>query len=38
MILLKSTHKAMKDAKVYSWTYPANYGEVTACLRKIGAL
>ncbi len=38
MILLKSTDKAMKDAKVYSWTYPANYGEVTACLRKIGEL
>jgi phosphate/phosphite/phosphonate ABC transporter binding protein len=38
MILLNSTHKAMKDAKVYSWTYPAKYGEVTACLRKIGAL
>jgi phosphate/phosphite/phosphonate ABC transporter binding protein len=38
MILLKSTHRAMKDAKVYSWTYPANYGEVTSCLRKIGEL
>lgn len=38
MILLKSTHKAMKDAKVYSWTYPANYSEVTACLRRIGVI
>jgi len=38
MILLRSTDKAMTDAKVYSWTYPASYGEVTACLRKIGAL
>jgi len=38
LMLLKSTDKAMKDAKVYSWTYPANYSDVTACLRKIGAL
>lgn len=36
LILLKSTHKAMTDAKVYSWTYPANYSDVTACLRIIG--
>lgn len=38
MMLLKSTDKAMTDSKVYSWTYPANYGEVTNCLRKIGEL
>jgi ABC-type phosphate/phosphonate transport system substrate-binding protein len=38
LILLKSTDKAMKDAKVYSWTYPANYSDVAACLRVIGAL
>jgi two-component system sensor histidine kinase TtrS len=38
MMLLKSTDKAMTDAKVYSWTYPASYSDVTACLRKIGAL
>jgi two-component system, LuxR family, sensor histidine kinase TtrS len=38
LILLKSTDKALKDAKVYSWTYPANYSDVTACLRVIGAL
>ncbi len=38
LILLKSTHKAMTDAKVYSWTYPANYADVTACLRIIGAM
>jgi len=38
MMLLKSTDKAMTDAKVYSWTYPANYSDVTACLREIGAL
>ncbi len=37
LVLLKSTHKAMTDAKVYSWTYPANYSDVTACLRVIGA-
>ncbi len=38
LMLLKSTHKAMTDAKVYSWTYPANYSDVTACLRIIGAM
>ncbi len=38
LILLKSTHKAMTDAKVYSWTYPADYSDVTACLRVIGML
>lgn len=38
MMLMKSTDKAMKNAKVYSWTYPANYGDVTVCLRAIGAL
>ena len=38
LILLKSTDKALKDAKVYSWTYPADYSDVTACLRVIGAL
>ena len=38
LMLMKSSHKAMKDAKVYSWTYPANYSDVTACLRIVGAL
>lgn len=38
LILLKSTDKALSDAKVYSWTYPANYSDVTACLRVIGDL
>jgi two-component system sensor histidine kinase TtrS len=38
LMLLKSTHKAMTDSKVYSWTYPANYSDVTACLRIIGAM
>jgi two-component system sensor histidine kinase TtrS len=38
LILLKSTDKALKDAKVYSWTYPADYSDVTACLRVIGGL
>jgi two-component system sensor histidine kinase TtrS len=38
LMLLESTHKAMTDSKVYSWTYPANYSDVTACLRVIGAM
>jgi two-component system sensor histidine kinase TtrS len=38
LILLKSTDRALIDAKVYSWTYPADYSDVTACLRVIGAL
>jgi len=38
LMLLKSSHKAMKDAKVYSWTYPASYSDVAACLRIVRAL
>ena len=38
LMLLRSTDKAMVDAKVYSWSYPADYSDVTACLRIIGAL
>lgn len=38
LVLLKSTHRAMLDAKVYSWTYPADYSDVTGCLRVIGML
>ena len=38
LILLKSTDEAMKTAKIYSWTYPADYSDVKACLRIIGIL
>jgi two-component system sensor histidine kinase TtrS len=38
LILLKSTDKALVDANVYSWAYPADYSEVVACLRDIGEL
>jgi two-component system sensor histidine kinase TtrS len=38
LYLLEPTHKAATDSKVYSWTYPANYSDVTVCLRLIGAL
>lgn len=38
LMLLKSTHQAMIDANIYSWTYPADYSEVAACLRITGAL
>lgn len=38
LILLRSGDKAMMDAKVYSWTYPADYSDVKACLRIIGVL
>jgi len=37
LMLLKSTDRAMKDAKVYSWTYPADYSEVANCMRVVGA-
>lgn len=38
LMLLKSTHQAMVDANVYSWTYPADYSEVSACLHIIGMM
>ena len=38
LYLLNNSHPAMKASKVYSWTRPANYSDVTACLRVIGML
>ncbi len=38
LFLLKFTHPAMTASKVYKWTYPSNYAEVTDCLRIIGIL
>ena len=38
LYLLKNNHPAMKASKVYSWTRPAKYSDVTACLRIIGML
>lgn len=38
LYLLDSKHPAMKASKVYSWTRPAQYSDVTACLRYIGLL
>ena len=38
LFLLKYTHEAMAASKVYKWTYPSNYAEVTECLRIIGIL
>lgn len=38
LILLNFTSKAMTAAKVYKWTYPANYADVTECLRIIGIM
>lgn len=38
LILLNSTHKAMKTSKVYKWTYPSAYGDVADCLRVVGLL
>lgn len=37
LILLNFSHEAMVAAKVYKWTYPASYAEVTECLRIIDA-
>jgi ABC-type phosphate/phosphonate transport system substrate-binding protein len=37
MYLLKGDHPAMVASKVFSWNRPANYSEVKACLRIIGA-
>jgi two-component system sensor histidine kinase TtrS len=38
LMLLRSTDKAMQDAKVYAWNYPANYNDVKVCLRVIGRI
>jgi two-component system, LuxR family, sensor histidine kinase TtrS len=38
LILLNFTNPAMTAAKVYKWTYPANYADVTECLRIIGLM
>ena len=38
LVLLNYSHEAMSAAKVYKWTYPSNYAEVTECLRVIGAI
>ncbi len=38
LYLAKGDHPAMVASKVFSWTRPAKYSDVTACLRVIGAL
>jgi hypothetical protein len=38
LYLLKNSDPAMQAAKVYSWTRPANYSDVTACLKEIGMM
>jgi len=38
LMLLNFTHEAMTASKVYKWTYPSNYNDVTECLRVIGML
>jgi len=36
LYVMQSKHPALKAAKVYNWKRPANYSDVTACLRDIG--
>ena len=38
LMLLNFSHEAMTASKVYKWTYPSNYAEVSECLRVIGLL
>ena len=38
LYLLENSDPAMKASKVYSWTRPANYSDVTACLKVIGMI
>lgn len=38
LYLIKGDHPAMEASKVFSWTRPAKYSDVTACLRVIGEL
>lgn len=38
LYLIQGDHPAMVASKVFSWTRPAEYSDVTACLRIIGEL
>ena len=38
LFLLNSNNPAMKASKVYSWTRPADYSDVVACLRILGMI
>lgn len=38
LMLMDFNNEALTAAKVYKWTYPANYADVTECLRKIGMI
>ncbi len=38
LMLMNFDNPALTASKVYKWTYPANYAEVTECLRVIGAI
>jgi ABC-type phosphate/phosphonate transport system substrate-binding protein len=38
LYVLNSKHPALEAAKVFNWKRPANYAEVTACLKVIGVM
>ena len=38
LYVLNSRHPALKAAKVFNWKRPANYADVTACLKVIGVM
>lgn len=38
LYVMQSENPALKAANVYNWKRPANYSDVTACLRDIGVM
>ena len=38
LYVLNSKHPALEAAKVFNWKRPANYADVTACLKVIGVM
>jgi two-component system, LuxR family, sensor histidine kinase TtrS len=38
LMLLPTKSKALQAAKVYQWTYPSDYSQVTECLKVVGLI
>jgi two-component system sensor histidine kinase TtrS len=38
LMLLPTDHKVLSASKVYAWTYPSDYAQVTECLKVVGLI
>ncbi|MEJ2641221.1 MAG: phosphate/phosphite/phosphonate ABC transporter substrate-binding protein [Desulfosarcinaceae bacterium] len=38
LMLLPTAHEVLNAAKVYKWTYPSDYAQVTECLKVVGLI